>query len=528
MTFFRFSHLSFCTLMFFLLTLTTSQAASPVAQWGQYPSRNMVSDAKGLPAQVDPATGQNILWTAALGTDTYSSPVVAGSRVLIGTNNNRPRDPKHKGDRGVLMCLDTATGQLTWQLVVPKMIQDIFLDWSNVGMTSPATVEGDRVYMFTNRSEVVCLDLNGMANGNDGPYRDEAKHLVLPGKPALEPGPLDADILWVFDMMAGAGTHTHDSPCASILIDGPILYLNTANGVDKTHFGINQPDAPALVALDKQTGRLVARDAEGIGHRTIHNNWSAPVLGTVAGRPLLVFGGGDGICYAFEPLKALPPEGPVQTLQNVWRFDCDPSGPKEDIYKWQDNRKEGPSTIIGTAVFDAGRVYVAAGGDFWHGKPKTWLKCIDASKTGDVTKSAEVWSYEIPDYCMSTPSVWNGLVFLAAADKKVHCLDAKSGQPLWTHDAEGEIWGSTLVADGKVYVGTQKGDLWTLSAAREPKVLGKAHLDAPINTTPTASDGVVYVATMRTLYALKEGAALKKVEMETEKRDGVDGGKSAQ
>ncbi len=145
-----------------------------------------------------------------------------------------------------------------------------------------------------------------------------------------------------------------------------------------------------------------------------------------------------------------------------------------------------------------------------------------------MTKSAEVWSYEIPDYCMSTPSVWNGLVFLAAADKKVHCLDAKSGQPLWTHDAEGEIWGSTLVADGKVYVGTQKGDLWTLSAAREPKVLGKARLDSPINSTPTASDGAVYVATMRTLYALKEGAALKKVEMETEKRDGVDGGKSAQ
>jgi hypothetical protein len=209
---FHFSLHSFCALMLLLLTQNATQAASPVAQWGQYPSRNMVSDVKGIPAQVDPATGQNILWTVALGTDTYSSPVVAGNRVLIGTNNSRPRDPKHKGDRGVLMCLDTASGQLTWQLVVPKMIQDAFLDWPNVGMTSPATVEGDRVYMFTNRSEVVCLDLNGLANGNDGPYRDEAKHLVLPGKPAIEPGPLDSDILWVFDMMADAGTHTHDSP----------------------------------------------------------------------------------------------------------------------------------------------------------------------------------------------------------------------------------------------------------------------------------------------------------------------------
>ncbi len=51
-------------------------------------------------------------------------------------------------------------------------------------MCSPATVEGDRVYMVTNRDEVVCLDLHGMANGNDGPYRDEGRHMAAAGPAA--------------------------------------------------------------------------------------------------------------------------------------------------------------------------------------------------------------------------------------------------------------------------------------------------------------------------------------------------------
>src|SRR5437764_8295622 len=73
-------------------------------QWGQAWSRNMVSDETGLPGSFNPPTGLNVKWSAALGTETHSSPVIAGGRVYIGTNNGNPRDPKHQGDRGVLMC----------------------------------------------------------------------------------------------------------------------------------------------------------------------------------------------------------------------------------------------------------------------------------------------------------------------------------------------------------------------------------------------------------------------------------------
>ena len=60
--------------------------------------------------------------------------------------------------------------------------------------------------------------------------------------------------------------------------------------------------APSLIVLDKHTGRLAATDDEQIGTRLLHGQWSSPSLGQVGGKTLVFFGGGDGVCYAFEAL----------------------------------------------------------------------------------------------------------------------------------------------------------------------------------------------------------------------------------
>ncbi|MHC4506488.1 MAG: outer membrane protein assembly factor BamB family protein [Planctomycetota bacterium] len=476
-----------------------SAAESP--QWGRWHSRNMVSDETGLPESFDRATGRNVRWVAPLGTETYASPVVAGGKVLIGTNNQRPRDPRHKGDRGVLLCLSEADGSLCWQLVVPKIPGDRYKDWPKSGLVSPPTVEGDRVYVTTNRAEVVCLDLDGLADGNDGPYRDEGRHMTPAGEPPAKVGRTDADIIWLFDMRTGVGMYPHDTAHTSILLHGDHLYLNTGNGVDNTHRRIRAPDAPSLIVLDKTTGRLVARDGERIGPRIFHCSWSAPSLGKVGERTLIFYGGGDGVVYAFEALPARSAPGPARRLKTVWRFDCDPAAPKTNVHRYVGDRRESPSTILGMPVFHEGRVYVTFGGDIWWGKRRAWIKCIDATKTGDVTKSGLLWSHELKRHSCSTPAVREGLVYVTDCGRQVYCLDAQTGRPLWTHDAKGEIWGSTLVADGKVYVGTRRRDLWVLEAGREKKVIGSMKLDSGIVGTPCAANGVLYVATMRSLIA---------------------------
>jgi outer membrane protein assembly factor BamB len=360
-----------------------------------------------------------------------------------------------------------------------------------------------------NRNEVVCLDLNGMANGNDGPYREEDRHMAPRGEAPIEVGSSDADIIWLYDMPRELGVHNHDAAHCSVLVHGPFVYVTTGNGVDNTHRKIRAPDAPSLIALDKGTGRLVARDTERMGPQIIHSQWASPSLGEVNGRNLVFFGGGDGVVYAFEALAPgllTRATGAPLELRKVWRFDCDPTAPKENIHQWQDNRREGPSNISGMPVVHQDCVYVTAGGDLWHGKPQAWLKRIDATKSGDITKSGEKWSYRLGKHCLSTPAIQDGLVYITDCACQIHCVDAETGRPCWVHQVKGEIWGSSLVADGKVFVGTERREFVVLAAGKEKKLLGSLELDSAISGTPVAANGALYVTTMTRLYALRKTA----------------------
>lgn len=479
-------------------------SAADQPQWGARHSRNLVSDERNLPESFDPETGRNVRWVFELGSQSYATPIVAGGRVLVGTNNDPPRDPNNRGDRGVLLCLNEADGELVWHLAVPK--RDQFHDWPRVGMVAPPTVEQGRVYLTSNRGEVLCLDLAGQADGNDGPFTDEAHYMVAAGEAPLEIGPQHADVIWKFDMFAELGVRTHDQMHSSPLIHGNVLYVGTSNGVDETHRHVPAPDAPSLIALDKRTGRLLARDREPIGPHITHSTWSSPSLGTVDGRELVFFGGGDAICYAFEALGARSDNNEVATLKKVWQYDCDPESPRGELSVYQENRRTGPSTITSMPVVDQGRVYVTSGGDVWHGKLECWLHAIDARGTGDITQSGRLWASPLKRHCMSTPSIHDRLAYIADCGRQVSCIDLQSGERVWVHRADGDIWGSTLVADGKVYVGSVRGDFWTLATGREYNVLSRVNLGDPIHATPTAANGTLYVATMRRLIAISQSA----------------------
>ena len=491
------------------LSVSVSVFADDRPQWQERFTRNGISNETGLADTFDPATGKNIKWTARLGSESWTTPVIAAGRVFIGTNNDPPRDPRHKGDRGILFCFDEKDGTFLWQLMVPKLGPDPYLDWPRGGIVSSPSIEDDKVYVVSNRGEAMCLDIHGQSNGNDGPYKDEGVHMALGNKggPNLEPfevTDIDADIIWLFDIPNQAGTWPHDGAHSSILIDGDFLYINTSNGVDNTHKKIRRPDGPSLIVLDKKTGRLLARDHEGIGPRIFHCTWSSPALGFVNGRKLIFFGGGDGVMYAFEALKETPPEGKVEKLKRVWRFDCDPTAPKENVSQYMRNREVSPSNIKGMPVFYKDRIYVAHGGDIWWGKNEAWLKCIDATKTGDITESGLIWSCDLSRHCCSTSSIYDGLVFITDCGRMVRCIDAETGKVYWTHEAKGDMWASPLVADGKLYVATLRSEFLVFAATRNKRLISSVELDSRTASTPVAANGVLYVATMHKLYAIEK------------------------
>jgi outer membrane protein assembly factor BamB len=503
-------------------TGSVAAVAASAADWPQWggndPGRNMYSPATGLPDRFEPgklasgeenidmATTKGVKWVAKLGSQSYGNVVVSGGKVFVGTNNESPRDKRHQGDRSCLYAFDEKTGKYLWQLIVPKLKSGKVNDWENLGLCSAPTVEGNRVWVVTTRCEVLCLDTEGMANGNDGPFKEEGAYVVkdTPKEATpVEPGPQDADIIWRYDMMFELGVFPHNASNCSVIVVGDLVYVCTSNGQDWGHKNVPAPNAPSFIALNKKTGELVGEDDCAIGPRIKHGMWTSPSAGKVNGKQLVFFGGGDGFCYALDavPVK----DGDSGVLKKVWWYDAVPPE-----YKTKDGKPiiypaaDGPSEINATPVFYKNRVYVAIGQDPEHGQGVGHLVCIDATKTGDITQTGMIWDYKGIRRSISTVSIdpTRGLLFVADFSGFVHCLDAETGKVYWVYDMKAEMWGSTLVADGKVYVGDFDGDFVVLKADKEMKVLSETNVGAPICGTPIVANGTLYVMSYSHLFAV--------------------------
>jgi outer membrane protein assembly factor BamB len=447
------------------------------------------------------ATTKNVKWVVKLGSQAYGNPTVAGGKVFVGTNNESPRDPKIVGDRGVLMCLDEQTGKFLWQLAVPKLGTGKVSDWEYLGLCSSPAVEGNRVYIVTNRCEAMCLDTEGMANGNDGPFKDEGKYMAGPGKPPVQVGPTDADILWTFDMREELGVFPHNiTNCGPLLFSDKIV-VTTSNGVDWTHTSIPNPKAPTLIMLDKNTGKLLAEEASGVSARTLHSNWSSPAYGKVGDKDIIIYGGGDGICYGYDT-KPVQAEDGIFLFKELWKFDCNPPQ-----YRMKNGKPikyathDGPSEVIATPAFYKNRVYVPIGQDPEHGEGIGNFVCLDAM-TGK-----PVWQNNKIMRSLSTPAIVNDLVFVADFSGYVYCLDANTGKEYWKYDTKSHIWASPLVADGKLYIGTEDGDFVVLAASKTMKEIAKIDMRSPVHSSAVAANGTLYVATPTHLYALTNGTS---------------------
>lgn len=497
------------------------KAASEWPQWGHDSSKNMYSPERNIPSdisageeaadgEIDLKTAKNAKWVVKLGDQAYGTPTVSGGRVFVGTNNSNPRNPKIEGDRGVVMCFDEPTGKFLWQLTVPKLPSGQVNDWEFLGICSSPSIEGKYGYVVTNRAEVIKFDVAGLGDGNDGPFKEEGKYMAggLDGiakgtAKAVEAGETDADIIWGLDMIDEVGTFPHNIASSSVVLGGGKVFASTSNGVDFSHVNIAQPLAPTLVALDMETGKLLGEEASGLGGRTLHCNWSSPAYGELGGKTTLVFGGGDGWCYGFGTEATKDKDG-FMVLPEMWKVDCNPKGyrvdEKGEAIKYA--TYPGPSEIIASPVIYHGKVYTAIGQDPEHGEGVGALTCIDPGKGEG--EQAIVWQFTDIGRSLSSPSIVDGLVYIADYSGKIHCLDAETGEKYWDHDTLSHIWGSTLVVDGKVFIGNEDGELLILKVGKEKEEIGAVDFPDPIYSTPLAANGTLYVMTQSRLYAYQQ------------------------
>jgi outer membrane protein assembly factor BamB len=392
--------------------------------------------------------------------------VVAGGKVFVATNNDRPRDPGRKGVAGVLLCFRESDGKFLWQAVHPALPLDVARDARREGLAATPAVEDGRVYYVTNRGELVCLDAEG------------------------DPETRTTRTVWKLDLMRELGVFPHKLPGGSPLVVGDLLFVTTGNGTDED--GVRAPQAPSLVAVDKRTGKLKWQDASP-GGGIMLGQWSSPAYAQVGGRGQVIFGGGDGWLRAFEPA----------TGRLLWKFNGNPDGTRRNYF-------------VGTPVVHDGKVYAGLGQEPSLGAGPADFWCLDLARTGDGTP-AVVWHYggaadagtakELRrkyafGRTVSTCAVHDGLVYITEVRNVLHCLDARTGRPYWVADLEAEVWGSPFYADGKVFVGTGGGEVQVFAAGKVKRRLGALDVQDAVYTTPVAANGRLYFATMRQLFAI--------------------------
>ena len=448
--------------------------------WGGTPSRNMVSPLKGLPTTWDVKTGKNVKWVAELGSQSYGNPTLAEGVILVGTNNEASRDPKQGGDRGVVMAFREATGEFLWQATFDKLSSGRANDWPYQGIASSPLIEKGVAYFVSNRGQVVAADLDGFHDkNNDGPIKDEKLT-----------GQHDPDFIWMFDMMEEVGSFPHNLSNSSPVSFQNLLFVSTSNGQDESHVNIPSPKAPAIIAIDKTTGKLVWED-NSVEDRILHGQWSTPAVAEIGGVMQVVHAQGDGWVRGYEAL----------TGKKLWEFD---TNPKDSV--WPKTRNE----VISTPVIVDNVVYIANGQDPEHGEGVGHAYAIDATKRGDITTSGRLWHYEKIRRSISTAAVKDGLIYFADFSGFLHCLDAKTGKPYWVHDMFAAIWGSPMLIDDKVYLGDEDGDVTVLQHGKELKVVAEQNMGSSVYATVVPANGALFIMNRNQLYALAEGAQYKK------------------
>lgn len=529
-------------------------------QWGGDSMRNNTPIGENIPTEwevgdFDPESGEwdsssakNIKWVSRLGSQTYGNAVVAGDKVFVGTNNNGAWLDRYSQDvdLGVLLAFDRETGEFRWQHSSEKLKTGRVHDWPEQGICCAPYVEGDRLWFVTSRGEVRCVDTEGFYDGkNDGPFTDETVKTDE-----------EADVVWVLNFMAAPYFVSQHNMCScSITAAGDVLFVNTSNGLDESHINLPSPDAPSFMAVDKNTGEVLWTD-KSPGTNILHGQWSSPTYGEINGQAQVIFGGGDGWVYSFDP--AGDGEGNSKLL---WKFDANP---KES--EWILGGRGTRNNIIATPVIYDGMVYVAVGQDPEHQEGIGHLWCIDPNKRGDVSpelafnssnpdepidhkrikavvkdegdfvrpnpNSAAVWHYSEQDNngdgeidyeetmhrSCGTVAIKDDVLYIADFSGLFHCLDAKTGKAHWTYDMLAQAWGSPLIVEGKVYIGDEDGQVAIFRHSADPNVAmkddggemipyhGEIEMGNSVYSTPVVAGNVLYISNRTHLFAIEEGA----------------------
>jgi outer membrane protein assembly factor BamB len=385
-------------------------------------------------------TNQNVRWRVALPGPGNSSPIAWGNRVFIA--------PAIKSEkRRSVICFDRADGRQLWQAGVVYGENEPTEENNPYCSATPAT-DGQRVVASFGSAGLYCYDFDGKE-------------------------------LWHRDL--GKMNHIFGNASSPVLYGnlcffnfGPdpkarLIAVNQRDGQTVWEVQPPQPDPgeepPARGGVGGPGGPGGPGDAPG-------GTWSTPLLIKAGQRDELVMNFPNRLA-GYEPETGKP----LWLCKGIddWIFTTPVSG-------------DGVVVGMSSGAMGGRAIAVRPGGN------------------GDVTASQRVWRLErVKSQSIGSGVIHEGYLYLIGQEGIASCLELKTADKVWEErlkgpGAKGSSWSSMLLADGKIYVPNQSGDVFVLRAGPKFQLLATNSVNEPTNASLAASDGDLFLRTDKGLW----------------------------
>ena len=371
-----------------------------------------------------------------------------------------------------------------------------------IGGRSAPVVFGNRLYLLTvggdpaNAQErLVAVDVDSGKVVWDRSFSvylsDVPQHRAAWASPAVDPATGNIYIFTVGAQLIGlspdgkelwdrslpedyGAVTTHGGRTTSPIIHGDMVILNT---LLLAWGDLNRP-GNRYMAFDKRTGETIWISSPQARH--YDTNYSTPIIVDIDGVDALIVGGTDG---SFHAIKA-------NTGEPIWRVDV------------------SKRAILNSPLYRDGIAYITHGEENIGTTEMGLIAALDARGKGDLKENAFKWKTLgfLPTY--ASPVMDKERLYTVDNGAIVAAFDLQSGKRLWQRSLGTLQKGSPLLADGKLYVGTENGKFYILRpTATEVQVLdedwlGSQESPETIVASPIVADGRIYVTSMEATYAI--------------------------
>jgi outer membrane protein assembly factor BamB len=267
---------------------------------------------------------------------------------------------------------------------------------------------------------------------------------------------------------------THGGRTVSPIIDGDLVIVS---GVT-FQWGQHGRGAHRFMAFDKKTGETVYVSAPG--GRPYDTTYAPPIIANVNGMRLLIQGASDGVVHAIKP----------QTGEPVWKYEIS---------------KRGLNTGV---VLHGNTAILTHSEENLDSSEMGMMVAVDAASKGEIKKEQVKWTVYGWQGGFSSPVIDGDRLYQVDNGANIAAFDVNSGKQLWLQNLGTIQKASPVLADGKLYVGTENGKFFILKPSAtgaeilDQDQLGTEALPEAIIASAAISNGRVFVVSDSNLYCI--------------------------